>query len=505
MISRREKMKRQLNAARESVFYAALEVLTDKKLNLSVREVQKIVKTYKEDPLQTVTAAKKVKSTPSTSRPPSRTSKGSPEEEAGSESFNLKSELNDSAVPALDEKPAKLKPKSARKSVDVKEQLHTSAKDKQFKSESTHGDECIDIMSEDTHTSLCQTDEIKSEPQNIDISDEKLDVKPPGKRGRPRKYSKPGEISSVADEASPDSDKATTVPAKKTRTRTSLPDIVDEGLEESLGLKSQDGLYVEETKQTSVKRERRASSVNSLTKKEKDDLAEKFPSSKNVSDRVKAELNGYLKNNKLLVNNKLRHKVQSALLQRKRNNRFGNGIIIDHSQSKIDSFFVKSPPSCDPNSYKSPGKNVSRVLNELSPTRDRMEANNIEKTALLRSTVKVSECQIITRSGNTPNRQSPALSEKSSDGHTVESPSTRSRQRTNSIGLAGVKERLFDGESRRSTRSRESTPESTASSVRSFSRRQQDNGRTRTRSETPLGKDSDSETENCFESKRVKR
>lgn len=567
MISRREKMKKQFNSARESVFYAALDVLTDKKLNLSNREVEKIVKTYKDLPPPYGTSVK-IK-TPPGSKPGSISSRTSSVDKdletpvseqlkvekrrVSTDNFSDKKkvetvkEITDiKKVETIKEKdssdnetpkPRRGRPKSKQLIKLEVEDVTDSVEDTEVSAMDTSemGTE------DDTLVNVTQEDSFLTEEKTLMQSDLELDKKSQGKGkvegkrsvGRPRKIKTESDSVKESDKDSKDrsvkdinrdsKDKDTEVKkpaAKKTRTRSSLPEIID--LEEETEKKDIKVEIEEEpmeidikpaerefrTRTTSERRERRHSAAMKLSDKEKEELVAKYPSAKNVSDHIKSELTSYFNNNKLLVSSKLRQKVQTALLNGKRRNRLGNGIIIDHSQRKIDAFFVKSPPQCNPESHKSPAKNVSRVLNELSPTRDRLEANNIERTTILRSGVKVSDCQISHRNGNTPHRHSPALSDKSYDGRSVGSPGGRPKR---GDSAAAVRERLFDDDNHRVTRSRESTPESTASSVKSVGsnkHNKMENTRTRTRSMTPVcnGKDSDeSESENIYETRRLRR
>ncbi|XP_045203812.2 protein Jade-1-like isoform X2 [Mercenaria mercenaria] len=605
MISRREKIKKQFNSSRESVFYAALEVLTDKTLNISTREVEKIVKTYSDLPDPYGKPLITCRDAPDPKNKPLKKAKTTPTETKAAKTVSRRSSENKGELskPGIVENRVKLKideslskkimeqRKSISETPKSRKSRLSSKQDTSIKTE-TDTEKCIKVekdinkdirleedlgkvdttetktnisakmemgdaenMASDQNNSSIDTSGIidvetaddtlvntsqasstvenstlvQSEPEsNSDkfVSDtQKVKQQKRGRPvGRPPKKGKQLK-SEAASNLTEDKDESSEKTSdRKVRTRSSLPEIVHE---EVLSINGNlDEPEVEETeaklgqkeskpKVTAEKRDRRHSSVK-LSETEKEELIHKFPSAKNVSDHVKAELTGYFKNNKLIVSNKLRQKVQNALLNGKRRNRFGKGIVIDHSQKKIDNFFVKSPPLCDPDSPKSPAKNVSRVLNELSPTRDRYEANNIERTAITRGSLKVSEFHIARRSGNTPSRNSPTLSnreksvEKNSDGT---SDSRNVRTRYNSGEVISVKEKLFDSETKRITRSsRESTPESTTSSVRSFSsykRKQAENTKLRTRSNTPVsvGKDSDeSESENiCAESRRLRR
>lgn len=572
MISRREKIKKQFNSARESVFYAALEVLTDKTLNMSAREVDKIVRTYRDLPAPYGHLVKKGKSTPVevkaekiASRRSSENKTEIPKSGIVENKVKIKTEELSQEQVLETPKSRRSRPKGSQhacaktepgtdKSMKTEKVEKSTGKDRKIKVQTSakidtdlessvcdmsnsalDTSEIINVENEDdtlvntsqasstaTNSTLVQS-ETESGVDKNDLSTTKVKQhKRPGRPVGSTKRAKQAKVDGVKEDSSQNSS------GRKVRTRSSLPEIANEetadvnGNPEGADVKP----YAEASdnrvlnleskpKVTAEKRDRRHSSAVKLTESEKDELIQKFPSAKNVSDHVKAELNGYFKNNKLIVSNKVRQKVQSALLNGRRN-RFGKGIVIDHSQKKIDSFFVKSPPPCDPDSPKSPAKNVSRVLNELSPTRDRYEANNIERTSSVRSSLKVSEFHLSRRSGNTPTRNSPILTngdksfEKSS---ALKAGESDTRTAYESVDVSSVRERLFDSDTRRATRSsRESTPDSTASSARSVSsykRKRQETTRLRTRSSTPVSvsRDSDeSESENiCTESRRLRR
>ncbi|XP_060564913.1 LOW QUALITY PROTEIN: protein Jade-3-like [Ruditapes philippinarum] len=574
MISRREKIKKQFNSARESVFYAALEVLTDKTLNLSTREVEKIVKNYRDLPEPYGKTLKKVKTTP----PENKAAKVVARRPSEIKTEPSESDIFENTVKLKVEEPSEKKvlegrksisetPKSRKSRLSSKQEssvkvetdidlAEKSTKDKKLEENSSKRiktEKCIDRHAKaaksnsekecsDQNNSGIELNDCSGDETLVNISQESSTVENStivqseaesntdkviqdsqavkhNKRGRPKKVKqiKPEEVQTSDDKE----ESSAKTSCRKVRTRSSLPEIVHEETslltsnfeehEEETETKSE--LKESKPKVIAEKRDRRYSSVK-LSESEKDELIQKFPSARNVSDHVKAELNGYFKNNKLIVSNKLRQKVQNALLGGKRRNRIGKSVVIDHSQKKIDNFFVKSPPPCDPHSPKSTAKNVSRVLNELSPTRDRYEANSIERTAWTGGALKVTDIHIARRSSNTQSKHSPSLSnmEKSVEKKIVTPESRKVRSRYDSGEVISVKEKLFDGETKRITRSsRESTPESTTSSVKSFSsfKHRAENTRLRTRSNTPvsIGKDSDeSESENiCSESRHLRR
>ena len=106
------------------------------------------------------------------------------------------------------------------------------------------------------------------------------------------------------------------------------------------------------------------------------DLLDILPSAKNVPKDIKAELTGYFRNNKLAVSEVIKQKVQSSLLNCRRNRHLANGVHIS-AQKSLDSLFSASHGECETNLKNGSERTVSRVLNELSPTRDRLESNNL--------------------------------------------------------------------------------------------------------------------------------
>lgn len=522
MIGKREKIKRQFARSRESVFYAALEVLTDKDLNLSTRDVLKIVKQYKELPApyngmavkKTKTTAVDIKSESSSSK--TKKSAVDDKDWETSSVCSTQSSASKATSGNLDgaktEKKRKISetPKSRKSRVK-----HNSGES--TKAETMIKVEKLDVSGqEEMDASIDVTGEIKTELASA-MENESQGVKSPTRSsGRNKSRSLQHDKIDTDTEsvrASSDSDSERNVPSgRKRRTRSSLPEpsFTAESIKDEIASRLSlpgDRQAKRETKPTDSerKRERRPSAATvKISEEEKQELVESVPSAKNVSDHVKAEINTYLKNNKLIVSKKLRHKVQNSLLSNKRRGHFSNGVIIDHTQRKIDNFFAKSPPMCESLSHKSPAKAVSRVLNELSPTRDRFEANNIERTNNLRASMRGNDTCLRT----TPTRCSPLLSERQKSvekcyGSKEGSPDIRPTKRRldNSSSITGS-EKLYDSSERKMTHSRESTPDSVGSSVRSL--KCDESIRTRSNTPTLVNKDSDeSESENmCKDNKR---
>ena len=147
------------------------------------------------------------------------------------------------------------------------------------------------------------------------------------------------------------------------------------------------------------------------------DLIDSLPSSRNIPKDVKAELCGYFRNNQLVVSDAIKQKVQSSLLNCRRNRLFGNGIQIS-AQKSFDSLFSSSGGETNNDTERT----VSRVLNELSPTRDRLESNNLQLSKKLSDCDRISD-RLRTRSSR----------DTSPDSHHGSDISTGSLQRSDRL------------------------------------------------------------------------
>ena len=147
------------------------------------------------------------------------------------------------------------------------------------------------------------------------------------------------------------------------------------------------------------------------------DLIDSLPSSRNIPKDVKAELCGYFRNNQLVVSDAIKQKVQSSLLNCRRNRLFGNGIRIS-AQKSFDSLFSSSGGETNNDTERT----VSRVLNELSPTRDRLESNNLQLSKKLSDCDRISD-RLRTRSSR----------DTSPDSHHGSDISTGSLQRSDRL------------------------------------------------------------------------
>ena len=147
------------------------------------------------------------------------------------------------------------------------------------------------------------------------------------------------------------------------------------------------------------------------------DLIDSLPSSRNIPKDVKAELCGYFRNNQLVVSDAIKQKVQSSLLNCRRNRLFGNGIRIS-AQKSFDSLFSSSGGETNNDTERT----VSRVLNELSPSRDRLESNNLQLSKKLSDCDRISD-RLRTRSSR----------DTSPDSHHGSDISTGSLQRSDRL------------------------------------------------------------------------
>lgn len=187
------------------------------------------------------------------------------------------------------------------------------------------------------------------------------------------------------------------------------------------------------------------------------DLMDIIPSARNVSKDIKAELTGYFRNNKLCVSEVIKQKVQSSLLNCRRNRHFANGIHIT-AQKSLDSLFNASHGECETTLQNGTDRTVSRVLNELSPTRDRLESNNLLSKKL--DCDRLSD-RVRTRSSRDTSPDSLHGSDISSHSTSSLRRSSRSFKRSNSRTSTGKDsenefidvENIFEESVKRKTRS----------------------------------------------------
>lgn len=354
MVSKREKMKKQFYKDREAVFVAMNKILTNSKLHLGQREVNRIVEMYHFNSIYDTNVLENVQIPP----------------EIGENEEDINEE-EDSVMQDPPQKPAKLKLEFSTDPVDLKSLKHVNSPEKSLKTptrrkwsihkRSRRASEMLQELSDDGDTglsdveSLCSEPRLKAEPRSL------------------RSQKSPGS-SLCGEEDAVDCH-------KKTQSQ-----------------KTQEKDYVEDLKISQVKfkqRSRRESFTKAereLRKATKSDSSEDLCvpdmliSSKSniVSEKVKAEVNGYLQNAKLVIPDKIKSRIHRGLV---RNRAQIANIASGYVQTSLDTFFnstlgknsplLRSPNTRSPNTRPSTPKSpVSRVLNEISPCRTRHGSSN---------------------------------------------------------------------------------------------------------------------------------
>lgn len=191
-----------------------------------------------------------------------------------------------------------------------------------------------------------------------------------------------------------------------------------------------------------------------------------------VSERVKAELNSYILNSKLVVADYIKDTVQKGLLETKRilRNNFLNGMI-DRTK-KVENVVLNgksTTPQCL--SPVNGRRSISRVLNEISPSRASTASENSWCRNLRGSPRNVNN---IIKDGNLSD-----FSDQNSPG-----PTTRSVRRRIDNG--------YDSDSRGALSTR-SSRENSPASLRSFGRRD-----IKTRSDSPSSRKSFSDSNHGY-------
>lgn len=536
-------MKRSFNKCRENVFYATLAMLTDESLKLTEKDIQDVVRQYKDIPgkdSSSQKSGKTVRQKSFLSDFESASDSGFRPTGTGLTSKNKKKLAYDSdsdatsvtsAVSSISPETAGIKGKRIRKfsrksdsvcsklkgrssssnvdksgdQIDIKtadEKMEVDVTDSDLNNsafmdvsvtESTNADTCtsnladmdtsdiIDVVKmddtlvkSDTDTSSQDNTLVKSEldtsvgstADDKDLATKKTkkvaeEKRTPGRRGRPPKRKIGLNVENKNALESESNSKVTLteklgnekselpnkVPLRTRSTRSEKSSIDEKEIEEKVSvtekpnhksgskLKSshkqgikEKTLEKDEDSKTEIKVKEeinktspssKTSPSRSLFESMEKELIEALPSAKNVPKEIKAELCGYFRNNKLVVSDIIKQKVQSSLLNCRRNRHFANGIHIS-AQKSLDSLFNASRSDYETNSQNGSDKTVSRVLNELSPTRDRLESNNL--------LMKKSDCDRI--SDRIRTRSSRDTSPDSQHGSDISTGSLRRSGRT---------------------------------------------------------------------------
>ncbi|XP_033743740.1 uncharacterized protein LOC117329742 [Pecten maximus] len=425
MVGKREKMKKQFYKMRENVFMGQVKVLTDSKVSLTEREVKRIAKKYHHHSIYDWKTVEKYGFNPTPvldeekeeedpflvldipeeplSLDLNAPSLGSPCEE------NTKTDLESEPeskpmLPVVRRDPVLKKGFSRRKAKHVKRKLMRAALTVE------DCEEDIDVVSDNVP--------VKNPLDGLDsVSEPEQVIEKSHRRGRPSRQSRKSDIQQEVEEVSdnkvcPESEHR----EKRTRssfhvplseeevtqsvTKTSVKEEQDSdcsAFNQNLEIDVKTDNVDDKESECPVKediedsctfvgsRELRSTSVKSevIPAPKTEEALKPRPNSK-VSDRVKSELNQYMRINKLVVPDKIKMKVQRGLFRASSKSRLKqlNGLL-DRKQTRLDSFFKNGKKTdivdstlIDESASINGHKSVSRVLNEISPSKTRQSGNS---------------------------------------------------------------------------------------------------------------------------------
>lgn len=349
MVSKREKIKKQFYKLQEKVFMGQVRVLTDKKLSLTEREAKQVARKFNFSSIYDVKFASTLqqpKSEPPSLEPVEEDVLSQPSQDLDNdESEDL--DVDDSMPPLQnvtvqsEEKVSPLKISGERHSKHLKKNRRNSSR----------------------KISISKTNDIDNKSVSGDVP-EMLDVE---------------SVKSELEESAMETDNITDVTVEeeigdirrelRDRKKINYSDIPEED--------SNDMINSRALRSTTVKQEPVISEGITNCVEIKSNKAHK------VSDRIKNELDFYIKTNQLVVSDKIKDKVERGLLKSKNlRSRPINGIH-ERSPKKFDSYFRNGRKSNSdsgtkesPFTLKNSVSEMARVLHEISPGRVRATVEN---------------------------------------------------------------------------------------------------------------------------------
>ncbi|OWF37269.1 protein Jade-3-like [Mizuhopecten yessoensis] len=418
MVGKREKMKKQFYKLRENVFMGQVSVLTDNKLSLTDREAKRIAEKYHHHSIYDWKTVEKYGFNP----PPIVD-----EEKDEDDPFlvldipeePLLLNLNAAPVGSLCEEIPKIdfecKQKFSQRTDKVCKKVFSQRKAKHVKRKLMKAALTVEQNDEEEIDVVSDTGLVKDPLNGLDsVSEPEQEVTEKSRwRSRHRQHSQKVDVQQEKEEATdtysdkgPDSEfreKRTRAsfhaPEEVTNSKTKTP--VKEEQEStccSFNLSSEIEVKTEKVDKESEcdvveevedsgtlvgSRELRSASVKSEASPTPEELSKPKPNGK-VSDRVKSELNQYMRMNKLVVPDKIKMKVQRGLFRASSKSRLKqlNGLF-DRKQTRLDSFFkngkktdIAESALIDESTSVNGRKSESRVLNEISPSKTRHSGNS---------------------------------------------------------------------------------------------------------------------------------
>lgn len=352
MVSKREKMKKQFYKDREAVFMAMNNVLTNSRFNLGQREVNKIVEMYHFDSIYDSKVYDTV-------RIPVEEDEEEPMEEEEEEEDDCPS-VSSHLVPAeikqetpMDEE--EIKTREQNKTSPGKSRKFSSKKKRIMRKKTGRGSEGYKELSDDGDTELTDVESLCCEPR--------LTTEPRSLRSQ----KSPG--SSLCGDEEPVTQRSRRLTSERTKPKEYVEDV-----------KPPMEVRQRAKRESFTKAERELRRVSKQDSNEEFSVPDLVNSAKAnvVSEKVKAEVNKYLQNSKLVIPDKIKHRLHRGLIK---NSTQIDNIASGYVQTSFETFLhsrlgKRSAPNSPNTRSPTPKSPVSRVLNEISPSRSRHGSSN---------------------------------------------------------------------------------------------------------------------------------
>lgn len=354
MVSKREKMKKQFYKDREAVFNAMNSYLTNSRLNIGQRDVNKIVEMYHFNSIYDSKVFDSLK-VPLATVEDEEDHLEEEEEEEGNKPLM---ETNHLIPPArkmdIPIEEIKVEPKFIPS--PEKPQKPSPKQRRSLRKRSKRVSEGFTELSDDGDTEMTDVESLCNEPR--------LSAEPRSLRSQ----KSPGSSLCGDDEA------ASCHGRRISPEKTKVKDYVED-------LKPQVEVRQRTKRESFTKAERELRRVSKMDSSDELGVPDLVNSSKAnvVSEKVKEEVNSYLQNSKLVIPDKIKNRIHRGLI--KNRTQIAN-IASGYVQTSLETFLnaklgKKSPGSNSPNRRSpTPKSPVSRVLNEISPGRTRHGSSN---------------------------------------------------------------------------------------------------------------------------------
>lgn len=342
-------MKKQFYKDREAVFMAMHNILTNSRFNLGQREVNKIVEMYHFDSIYDSKVFETVKI-------PVEEDEEEPMEEEEEEddcpsvtNHLVSTEIKQETLMDKEE----IKTREHNKTSPAKSRKSSSKKRRIMRKKIERGSEGYKELSDDGDTELTDVESLCSEPR--------LTAEPRSLRSQ----KSPG--SSLCGDEEPLTQRSRRLTSERTKPKEYVEDV-------------KPPVEVRAKRESFTKAERELRRVSKQDSNEEFSIPDLVNSAKAnvVSEKVKTEVNKYLQNSKLVIPDKIKHRLHRGLIK---NRTQIDNIASGYVQTSLETFLhsrlgKRSAPNSPNTRSPTPKSPVSRVLNEISPSRSRHGSSN---------------------------------------------------------------------------------------------------------------------------------